>query len=102
VVGVAPCPAGALLIATRKQWELVDNKFTFAQVCKRQHRDLFRWRLLIVGGNRELGAPRIDFNDAVVPGFSTMRRYLFFGHEEWPRLVLRRRRRATDKQKRRR
>jgi hypothetical protein len=63
-------------------------------VGERQHRDLLRWCLLIVGGNRELGAARIEFNDAVVSSRSTMRRCVFSGQEEWARLVLCRRCRA--------
>jgi hypothetical protein len=55
--------------------------------------------LLIVGGSHEFGATRIEFNNAVVPSFSTMRHCVFFGQEEWARLVLCRRRRATGKQK---
>jgi hypothetical protein len=101
VIGVAPPPAGALLIAARTQRKLVDNDFALAQVGERQHRDPLRRGLLIIGGNCEFCTPRIKFNDAVVPGFSTMRRYLFFGQEEWARLVLCGRCRATGEQRQR-
>jgi len=37
--------------------------------------------------HRELGSTRIEFNHAVEPGFSTMRRLLFFGQEKWAGLV---------------
>src|SRR6202158_620634 len=96
---MAPSPAGALLIAASKQRKLVENEFALAQVGEWQHRNLLRRCLLIVGGNREFGATRIEVNDAVVPSFSTMRRCVFFGQEEWARLVFCRRRRATGKHK---